>query len=165
MLCLSPVSSTHVLHSTHWHWHWHWHTYISNRLTIYRKLCAAYALGYAHHSPTCPALPSCPYDVPTSLAVLIISESEQLQDRFSWHNCCMEWAIRFACYAKESSMLNSATGGGLGRHPGRLNTCKTNEKTGYQKQIHCTRRGKRSLFGSLRSQCRRLRFGVHIRQA
>lgn len=114
--CLFPVSTTHVPHSTHWHWHWHWHMYASNWLTIYRKLRTTYAVGYAHHSPTCSALPNFPYDVPTSLAVLIISESEQLQDGFSWYNCCMEWAICFACYAKESGMFNSATGEGLARH-------------------------------------------------
>lgn len=129
--CLFPVSNTHVLHSTHHHWD----IYESKWLTLYREFCTAYAIGYAHHSPTCSTLPSFPYDVPTSLAVLIVSKSEQLQDRLGWYHRCMEWAVRFACYAEESGMFNCATGGGLTRHPGNSMLPKLTKNQGIRNKF------------------------------
>lgn len=98
------VPKPHVPHSTNWRLSIHRQT----RLTCHRKLGAAYTDSHTHHSSTCSTLPGLPHDVPASPAVLVISEPQQLQDRRGGYYSCVEWAVRFACYAKEPSTFNSA---------------------------------------------------------
>lgn len=71
---------------------------------LYREFRTANTPRHPNHSPTCSSIPVLPYDVYTRLALLLLPELEQLQDRCCWHHSCMEWTVCITCYAEKSGM-------------------------------------------------------------
>jgi hypothetical protein len=65
-------------------------------LTINRELRPAHAPRNSHHSPACPTIPTATHAVPSNPTLLILLEPEQLQNRFCWCDCSLEWFVRFA---------------------------------------------------------------------
>ena len=103
--------------------------------SLYRELRTANTPRHPNHSPTCSSIPVLPHDVYTRLALLLLPELEQLQDRCCRYHGCMEWAVCIARYAEKSGMFKPFLRVEEFFHRTTLRVAKSNQKQGIKNKL------------------------------
>ena len=102
---------------------------------LYREFRTANTPRHPHHSPTCSSIPVLPHDVYPRLALLLLPELEQLQDRCCRYHGCMEWLVCIACYAEKSGMFKPFLHVVEFFHWTTLRVAKSNQKQGIKNKL------------------------------